>query len=728
LNKPDYGDLRVETIGSHIAIQALFVVVVIFALALVGSINLLLFHSLVELFGIAIGWSAFALAWNARHLIDDDFLLLLGFPLLFIGLLNLVHILAFPDFGIFKASDAALSSQFWIASRYLQSISLLIAGLSLSQTRLVGSRHRSIITALAYLLLSILLVGLAGGRIVPGWWVEPGKMTVFYLGSEYLITAIFFASLAVLFLRRNHLEKSVYIQLSLAIIAFCGSELSFALRAPTMPETNLTGHLLNAVGLFLIYNSVVRTGLIAPQRLLFRNLKLNEEALRRSHDQLRALLNTTGQAFYLIGHDRRLLTFNNTAREEVALYAGVPIKENDLMESFLVVQIVDGFEAGFAAALQGQPTHGVGSPVNRDGRKEWLEYSFKPLFNEQGGVNEVCLNTLNVTGRKRAEQAQEAMLRISQAAFTPESLEQLCANIHTILLDLMAVPNLYIALYDQGKNQLSFPYYSDQYDINPGIQPLSHGLTDYILRTKKSLLLPIASYNDLVKNGEIDVVGTPAQEYLGIPLLVEGQAMGILAIQSYESTDLYSPKDLALLEFVGIQIAAAIYRKQSESRLVYMSTHDVLTGLYNRAYFDEEMKRLENSRRYPVSIIFGDVDDLKMINDTLGHLQGDAVLHQAAALLGRCFRTEDLVARVGGDEFAVILPETDEEGIREARERVQAAIDAQQADPAALHFTLSLGAATAQKGEFLRSALILADQQMYLKKKDRHSANDETSM
>ena len=140
------------------------------------------------------------------------------------------------------------------------------------------------------------------------------------------------------------------------------------------------------------------------------------------------------------------------------------------------------------------------------------------------------------------------------------------------------------------------------------------------------------------------------------------------------------------------------------------------------------MKRLENSRRYPISIIFADVDDLKMINDTLGHLQGDAVLHQAVALLGRCFRTEDLVARVGGDEFAVILPETDEEGVREARERVQATINAQQADPAALHFTLSLGAATAQKGEFLRSALILADQQMYLKKKDRHSANDETSM
>lgn len=164
-------------------------------------------------------------------------------------------------------------------------------------------------------------------------------------------------------------------------------------------------------------------------------------------------------------------------------------------------------------------------------------------------------------------------------------------------------------------------------------------------------------------------------------------------------------------------------RKRSEMKLRYLSTHDMLTGIYNRAYFDEELDRLKKGRKFPVSIVMADVDRLKEANDHLGHAAGDELLRHAAEVFRGAFRGDDVAARIGGDEFAAILPNTDETALVEALERLQAALILNNAEHPENPLSLSIGAATAHSGDELMAAWRTADQRMYGHKKGRRSSS-----
>ena len=153
-------------------------------------------------------------------------------------------------------------------------------------------------------------------------------------------------------------------------------------------------------------------------------------------------------------------------------------------------------------------------------------------------------------------------------------------------------------------------------------------------------------------------------------------------------------------------------RVKIEKQLRHLSTHDTLTSIYNRAYFEEELIRLEYSQEYPITIIVADVDGLKCINDSRGHAVGDQILKCSAELLSVAVRSSDVLARIGGDEFAILLSNTDEAIAGRLLQRFQENISHYTLEHPELPVQMSFGTATAMHGN-LGETLKLADQRMY---------------
>ena len=169
--------------------------------------------------------------------------------------------------------------------------------------------------------------------------------------------------------------------------------------------------------------------------------------------------------------------------------------------------------------------------------------------------------------RKRAEKVQQAIYRISQAVVTTASLDELFRSIHQSLAELMPMENFYIALYDAANDLLSFPYYVDLYDQPPPPSKPEHGLTEYVIRTGKPLWAPEEVFQRLVKQGEVESIGSDSIDWIGVPLKVEERVTGVMVAQSYKEGVCYNQDDLDLMEFVSTQVAVSIERKRAEDAL-----------------------------------------------------------------------------------------------------------------------------------------------------------------
>jgi PAS domain S-box-containing protein/putative nucleotidyltransferase with HDIG domain len=204
--------------------------------------------------------------------------------------------------------------------------------------------------------------------------------------------------------------------------------------------------------------------------------------------------------------------------------------------------------------------------LHKDGTWRHLEVSARSVVDSDGRLT-IITNGRDVTERKQAERLQNAVYQIAQAADESPSLDDLFKSVHASIRSVMPANNFYIALYDAANDLLSFPYFVDEVDAPPAPLKPAKGLTEYVIRTGRSLLCDEATDLELRGRGEVEVVGAPSSIWLGVPLIVDKKTMGVMVVQHYSDPKAYGLPELRMLEYVSSQVAKSIESKRTEETL-----------------------------------------------------------------------------------------------------------------------------------------------------------------
>ncbi len=199
-----------------------------------------------------------------------------------------------------------------------------------------------------------------------------------------------------------------------------------------------------------------------------------------------------------------------------------------------------------------------GTPVEVEGQAMHFTYEDKPA---------VQVVMRDISARKRAEKLQRALYRIAEISASVEDMPGFYASVHQIVGDLMNARNFYLALQDEATSGLSFQYFVDEVDPDPPAVKAGKTLSEYVMRTGAPLLASPAVFERLVATGEVEVVGAPSVDWLGVPLMRGDRAFGVIVVQSYSEKARYTEEDRDILTFVAQHVAAALDRRRAADAL-----------------------------------------------------------------------------------------------------------------------------------------------------------------
>jgi len=456
---------------------------------------------------------------------------------------------------------------------------------------------------------------------------------------------------------------------------------------------------------------------VSTQVALVIERKRAEEQLRESEEQYRAIVECSHDAICFFSEDRIVY-----ANDNLCTLLGISQQDIHTIDVLHCIHPDDlaTIRAGLSQEFYGEQLFSAFEAriIDSKGQIKFVELNLTKISYK--GKDAFIWALSDITERKAAEQLQKALYLISETVNSSRNLDNLYHSVHQIIGELIWAENFFIALYDEGTKNVHFPYYVDERDEKPSDRKNGKGLTEYVIKTGKALFISPQEHAKLIEQGEIESLGTFCVDWLGVPLKTsEDKVFGVLAVQTHQEGVRYTEQDKDILSFVSTQVAMAINRKQDETRLQYLSFRDSLSGLYNRRYFEEEMRRMDKRRDGSVGLIIIDVDGLKLVNDIFGHDSGDLQIINVAELLTGCFREQDVIARIGGDEYAVLLHDADFDAVQAVSERVQKHILAKNLDND-LPLSLSIGFAVSDDPKLaMRELFKQADNNMYREKLNR---------
>lgn len=333
----------------------------------------------------------------------------------------------------------------------------------------------------------------------------------------------------------------------------------------------------------------------------------------------------------------------------------------------------------------------------------------------------------DVTVRKRALSMQAAVYAIAQLVIDADDLPALYRQIHQIIGQLLPATAFTVAIQSNKSGALDFPYPVALEHHDTAAMGLSC-MFDQVLVSGESLLLnDSGQLSDATPHAD----GRKLISWLGVPLSAERGTFGVLALGSYEGSVIHDHSDLELLQFVSGQVASAIEYKTIQGQLKRMALYDELTQLPNRVLLAERIgNAIARAQREhsQFSLLFLDLNGFKAVNDCWGHSAGDRLLQEVAQRLCAGVRQIDMVARLSGDEFVILLDNTNASVAQGVADKLVALISTpvpMEGDTNPITVTPSVGVASyPDDGLTEQQLLTCADLRMYAAKRNTRAMSD----
>ena len=688
---------------------------VLVGLYLTSLYSYLLFHTLVEVVTILIAGGIFILAWNTRRINDNSYLLFIGIAYVFVAFIDLIHTLAYKGMSVFQGYDANLPTQLWIAARYMQGISLLIASF------FIHRKPKSTFVLAGFGSVTILLLmSIFYWQVFPVCYIEGTGLTPFKKISEYVISLIILAAIALLLRDRKAFERRVLLWLVISFLLTIGAELAFVSYVSVYDYSNLIGHLIKLIAFYYIYRALIETGLSRPYDLIFRDLAQSKIPLQQAYDELRKtkeeaeenqnILNLFLQyspiLMYLKDEKMRVLR----ASKNLETMLGIPV------EQMLGKTNAELWPSAFAKKIE------TDLMTLKNDKTIEVEEELKGRFyttikfpiQMEGEPRYIAGFSIDITKRKQAEEAlRESEEKYRTVADFTNDWEAWSAPDGTYLYvspsceritgytaaEFLADPNLVMKITHPDDLPMVNKHFGTSFD----------GSRNEDLHLDFRVITP---------NGEIRWVNHLCTAVYG----VNGKWLGRRE-SNRDTTERKQAEDelrhtKEVLTTVNIELQAALNREKDLART------DVLTGINNRRHLFELAEReFDVATRYqqPLSVLIFDLDHFKQVNDTFGHAVGDQMLQRVTEVACAELRSVDVIGRYGGEEFVILLPMTTTQDALPLAERIRAGVAAIRVltEKRDASVTLSIGIAETKhtSGESLDSILIRADKAMYAAKK-----------